>query len=47
MVGALWLAGAVAITGAPPFGLFASELTILRAGLQSSAAWAAFAWRCC
>jgi hydrogenase-4 component F len=43
VLGALWLAGAVAITGAPPFGLFASELTILRAGLASSAAWAAFA----
>lgn len=42
VVGGLWLAGAVAITGAPPFGLFASELTILRAGLQSSAAWASF-----
>ena len=33
--GALWLAGAVAITGAPPFGLFLSELTILRAGLRT------------
>ncbi len=42
VVGALWLAGAVAITGAPPFGLFASELTILRAGLATSAAWASF-----
>lgn len=31
--GALWLAGAVAITGAPPFGLFVSEFTILRGGL--------------
>ncbi|MDA8250466.1 MAG: proton-conducting transporter membrane subunit [Rhodospirillales bacterium] len=40
--GALWLAGAVAITGAPPFGLFASELTILRAGLRTSSAWAVF-----
>ena len=39
--GALWLAGAVAITGAPPFGLFASELTILRAGMRTSSAWAA------
>lgn len=38
---ALWLAGAVAITGAPPFGLFASELTILRAGLNSPSFWAA------
>ncbi len=41
VVGALWLAGAVAITGAPPFGLFASEFTILRAGLQSPEIWAA------
>lgn len=40
--GALWLAGAVAITGAPPFGLFLSELTILRAGLASPNAWAVF-----
>jgi hydrogenase-4 component F len=34
--GGLWLAGAVAITGAPPFALFLSELTILRAGLAES-----------
>jgi hydrogenase-4 component F len=33
MLGSLWLAGAVAITGAPPFALFLSELTIIRAGL--------------
>jgi hydrogenase-4 component F len=38
--GALWLAGAVAITGAPPFGLFLSEYTILRGGLAQSFAWA-------
>ena len=38
---ALWLAGAVAITGAPPFGLFASELTILRAGFLGVGFWAA------
>jgi hydrogenase-4 component F len=38
--GALWLAGAVAITGAPPFGLFLSELIILRAGLAQSFPWA-------
>jgi hydrogenase-4 component F len=37
----LWLAGAVAITGAPPFGLFLSELVVLRAGFQRSFAWAA------
>ncbi len=41
VVGGLWLAGAVAITGAPPFGLFASELAILRAGFQTSGVWAA------
>jgi hydrogenase-4 component F len=33
VTGCLWLAGAVAIAGAPPFGLFLSEFTILRAGL--------------
>jgi hydrogenase-4 component F len=32
VAGGLWLAGAVTITGAPPFGLFFSELTIMRAG---------------
>lgn len=43
-VGAMiWLAGAVAITGAPPFGLFVSEFTILRAGFGSISAWAAYA----
>ena len=41
--GALWLAGAVAITGAPPFGLFLSEFTIMRAGLKPSFAWAVYA----
>ena len=41
VVGALWLAGAVAITGAPPFGLFSSEFAILRAGLRSPHVWAA------
>jgi hydrogenase-4 component F len=40
--GLLWLAGAVAITGAPPFGLFLSELTIMRAGLAGPNAWAVF-----
>ena len=39
---ALWLAGAVAITGAPPFGLFLSEFTIMRAGLRPSFSWAVF-----
>jgi hydrogenase-4 component F len=41
--GLLWLAGAVAITGAPPFGLFPGEFTILRAGLAGPNAWAALA----
>lgn len=40
--GLLWLAGAIAITGAPPFGLFPSELSILRAGLSGPHVWAAF-----
>ena len=42
VAGLLWLAGAVGITGAPPFGLFLSEVTIMRAGLQSANAWAVF-----
>ena len=41
--GALWLAGAAAITGAPPFGLFLSELVILRAGFENGFAWAVYA----
>jgi hydrogenase-4 component F len=40
IAGVLWISGAVAITGAPPFGLFLSELTILRAGLAGPNAWA-------
>ena len=39
--GWLWLCGAVAITGAPPFGLFLSEFTILRAGWAGPNLWAA------
>jgi len=41
--GGLWLAGAAAITGAPPFGLFLSELSILRAGFHGGYAWIAWA----
>jgi len=40
VAGALWLAGAVAITGAPPFGLFLSEITVLRAGVAGPNVWA-------
>jgi hydrogenase-4 component F len=42
VTGALWLAGAVAITGAPPFGLFLSEFTIMRAGMKPPFAWAVY-----
>jgi hydrogenase-4 component F len=38
--GGLWLAGAAAITGAPPFGLFLSELVILRGGMERNYGWA-------
>src|SRR3990167_290440 len=40
--GALWLFGAVAITGSPPFSLFLSEITILRAGMGTINSWAVF-----
>lgn len=40
VTGALWIAGAVAITGAPPFGLFLSELALMRAGFATPNAWA-------
>lgn len=41
ITGALWLCGAVAITGAPPFGLFMSEFSILQAGWGARDFWAA------
>jgi hydrogenase-4 component F len=41
--GGLWLAGAAAITGAPPFGLFLSEFVTLRAGLERGYDWAVYA----
>lgn len=40
VTGSLWLLGAIAITGAPPFGLFQSEIYILRAGMQGKNIWA-------
>ena len=43
VTGAIWLCGAVAITGAPPFGMFLSEFTILRAGWATPNLWAAIA----
>ncbi len=39
VTGALWLLGAIAITGAPPFGLFQSEVAILRAGIGGKNSW--------
>jgi hydrogenase-4 component F len=42
ITGSLWLAGAVGITGAPPFGLFLSEINLMRAGLRTPNAWAVF-----
>lgn len=38
--GIAWLLGALAITGAPPFALFQSELAIVRSGLSSPEKWA-------
>jgi hydrogenase-4 component F len=40
--GALWLAGAVSITGAPVFALFLSEIVIMRGGLAQSLTWAVY-----
>ncbi|MBU1163915.1 MAG: NADH dehydrogenase FAD-containing subunit, partial [Proteobacteria bacterium] len=34
--GVLWLAGIIAISGSPPFGLFTSELMILKGALAGS-----------
>ena len=37
----LFLAGFFAITGSPPFGLFLSELTVVRAAFHADSCWAA------
>jgi len=39
--GILWLLGAIGIAGAPPFALFLSEFTVLRAAMQGSYGWVA------
>jgi hydrogenase-4 component F len=39
--GVLWILGAVGIAGAPPFALFLSEFTILRAGIAGPYRWVA------
>jgi len=41
VTGILWLLGAIGIAGAPPFALFLSEFTILRAGIAGPYRWAA------
>ncbi len=41
-IGLIWLLGAIAITGAPPFGLFLSEFTILRSGFKGNNSWASW-----
>ena len=38
--GLLWMAGFLAITGMPPFGLFLSKFTILKAAFDSAHGWA-------
>jgi hydrogenase-4 component F len=42
--GVLWMAGFLAITGVPPFGLFISELMILKAALAAGSFAAAFGY---
>lgn len=42
--GALWMAGFLAITGTPPFGVFLSELAILKAALDQDRVWVAAAY---
>ncbi len=39
LIGAVLLIGSLAIIGSPPFGLFLSEFTIVRAGLGNSSPW--------
>jgi hydrogenase-4 component F len=41
--GALWLAGAVSITGAPVFALFLSEIVIMQGGFAHAFSWAVYA----
>ncbi len=40
VTGTIWLLGAIAITGAPPFGPFQGEIAILRAGMGGPNTWA-------
>ncbi|MDE2290517.1 MAG: NADH dehydrogenase FAD-containing subunit, partial [Elusimicrobia bacterium] len=45
--GVLWVAGFLAITGAPPFGPFLSELTILKAAADQGRMWVAAGYLGC
>ncbi|MEW5736699.1 MAG: proton-conducting transporter membrane subunit [Thermodesulfobacteriota bacterium] len=42
--GALWLAGILAVTGSPPFGLFVSELLVLKGAVAAGRWWVAGAF---
>ena len=44
LTGPLWVAGFLAIAGSPPFGLFVSELIILKGALQGGHVWVAAAY---
>ena len=44
LTGALLLTGLFAVTGAPPFGLFISELTILGAAIRQGLGWLVSSW---
>jgi hydrogenase-4 component F len=39
VTGVLWVAGFLAITGTPPFGLFLSKFTILKAAIDGGRTW--------
>jgi hydrogenase-4 component F len=41
VTGALWVAGFLAITGTPPFGVFQSELMILKGAVDAGRLWVA------
>ena len=41
LTGLLWFAGILAITGTPPFGVFLSEVAVLRAAVEQHRPWVA------
>ncbi|MBN2720184.1 MAG: NADH dehydrogenase FAD-containing subunit, partial [Proteobacteria bacterium] len=47
LTGWLWLAGILAVVGMPPFGLFVSELMILRAAMEGGRWWVAGGFLAC